>query len=342
MTDKQWDILTDVIGGKILSPLPTGFIIDSPWIPGWYGINVLDYFTNDCMWLKANIKAVTGFPDLIFFPGFWSEYGMCTEPSAFGAKCVFFENAFPHADKIIHTLNDIDTLRAPDPATDGLLPFMLNRLKWALPHIEKAGHKIRFSVARGPLNIASYLMGTTELMTAMLTNPDKVHLLLQKITDFLKNWIDLQRKTFPTISGIMILDDIIGFIGEEDFKTFGLPYLKEIYSSDVPVKFLHNDAPCEASVKYLPEIGINVFNMAFYTDLNVLKKSTQNKVVMLGNIPPRDVLASGSPDDVAGAVKTLSSSLESKSHVIFSCGGGMPMGIKTENIKAFINAIEKP
>ena len=304
MTDKQWNILTDIIGGKVFSPVPAGFIIDSPWIPGWYGINVLDYFTNDSLWLKANMKAITEFPEVIFFPGFWSEYGMCTEPSAFGAKCVFFENAFPHADKIIYSLEDIDLLQVPDPATDGLLPFILNRLKWALPHIERAGHRIRFSVARGPLNIASYLMGTTELMTAMIMNPDKIHLLLQKITHFLKQWIELQMKTFPTIGGIMLLDDIIGFIGEDDFKTFGLPYLKEVYSPDVPVKLLHNDAPCEASVRYLPEIGVNVFNMAFNTDLNELKKSTLNKVLMLGNIPPRDVLAAGNPDEVAEAVKT--------------------------------------
>jgi len=25
----------------------------------------------------------------MFLPGFWSEYGMCTEPSAFGARCSF-------------------------------------------------------------------------------------------------------------------------------------------------------------------------------------------------------------------------------------------------------------
>ena len=76
--------------------------------------------------------------------------------------------------------------------------------------------------------------------------------------------------------------------------------------------------------------------MAFDTNLNELKKATQNKVVMLGNIPPRDVLAAGSPSDVETAVKKLSGMLENKSHVIYSCGGGMPMGVKTENITAFL------
>jgi hypothetical protein len=40
---------------------------------------------------------------------------------------------------------------------------------------------------RGPLNIASFLMGTTEFLMAMLTDPELVEILLRKITEFLKN-----------------------------------------------------------------------------------------------------------------------------------------------------------
>ncbi|MDO9154543.1 MAG: hypothetical protein Q7U47_12720 [Paludibacter sp.] len=42
----------------------------------------------------------------------------------------------------------------------------------ALPAIESAGHKIRFSVSRGPLNVASFLMGTTEFLTLMMMDPE--------------------------------------------------------------------------------------------------------------------------------------------------------------------------
>ena len=97
MTDKQWIDLQDVVKGEILSPLPVGFIIDSPWLPNWYGISILDYFSNDQLWLDANLKAINTFPEVMFLPGFWSEYGMCSEPSAFGAKSSFPENEFPHA-----------------------------------------------------------------------------------------------------------------------------------------------------------------------------------------------------------------------------------------------------
>jgi uroporphyrinogen-III decarboxylase len=339
MTDKQWDILISVINGEKVESLPIGFVIDSPWLPNWFGISILDYYSNDNLWFDANMKAIKEFPDVIFLPGFWSEYGMCTEPSAFGAKCSFPVNSFPNAEKVINSTGEIVYLKVPDPFKDGLLPFMLNRLKLAQPKIEKEGHKIKFSVSRGPLNIASFLMGMTEFLISIKTEPEQAHSLLKKITEFLKKWHQIQREALPSIDGIFILDDIIGFIGEEDFKTFGLPYLKELYETDLTVKFLHNDASCKVSVKYLPEMGVNLFNMGFDTDLNELKEETNNKVVMLGNIPPRDVLAKGNPDDVKDSINKLIDSLEDKSHVIFSCGGGMPPNVSSENINSFIKTV---
>ena len=340
MTDQQWETLKKVINGEKIEPLPVGFIADSPWLPGWYGIKILDYFSNDELWLKANLKAIQEFPEVMFLPGFWPEFGMCTEPSAFGARCRFPQNEFPHAHPVIKSPEEIDALVVPEPETDGLLPFVLNRLKLAQPYIENAGHKIRFAVARGPLNIASFLMGTTEFLMAMLTSPELVETLMEKITAFLKNWLRLQRSTFSTIDGILLLDDIIGFIGEQEFRQFGLPYFKELFSADVSVKFLHNDAQCRVSVPYLPEIGVNLFNMGFDVSLNDIKTWTNNQVTLLGNIPPRDVLANGKPEDVVKSVTELLDSLEDKTRVILSCGGGLPPGVSTENLKAFIETVK--
>jgi uroporphyrinogen-III decarboxylase len=340
MTDKQWELLRKIIQGNIIKPMPVGFIIDSPWLPNWAGISILDYYTNDELWFTVNKKAMDSFPECLFFPGFWAEYGMCSETSAFGVKCTFPVNEFPYAEKCIEVAQDIDTLKKPNIMIDGLLPFMINRLKLNRKKIESIGHKIRFSVSRGPLNIASFLMGTTELLTAMMTDPDRVHHLMRIITDFLIEWHDYQKEQFSTIDGILVLDDIIGFIGPEEFRQFGLPYFKEIYQRDTAVKFLHNDARCEASLPFLPEIGINLFNMGFEISINELKRRTENTITMLGNIPPRDVLAQGSVEDVKKAVSDLISSLEDQSRVILSCGGGMPPGVSTENIQGFIDAAQ--
>ncbi|MBC8218275.1 MAG: uroporphyrinogen decarboxylase, partial [Planctomycetes bacterium] len=128
MTSEQWDKLLAVIGGELVEPMPVGFIIDSPWLAGWAGISALDYFSSERMWFEANLKAVREFPDVIFLPGFWSEFGMCTEPSAFGARSVWSENDFPHPGKIVNESADIDRIDKPHAKSDGLLPFVLKRL----------------------------------------------------------------------------------------------------------------------------------------------------------------------------------------------------------------------
>ena len=105
------------------------------------------------------------------------------------------------------------------------------------------------------------------------------------------------------------------------------------------MKFLHNDAPCKVSAQLLPEMGVDLFNMGFDITLNELKHLTQKKVTLLGNIPPRDVLANGDAAQVTEVTTQLVNSLKDTSRVIFSCGGGMPPGVSSENIHAFIKAV---
>ncbi|MBN1765312.1 MAG: hypothetical protein JW860_08660 [Sedimentisphaerales bacterium] len=339
MNQAQWQTIVNVIQGNQSEPLPAGFIIDSPWLPGWFGCTTLDYYTSDDIWFAANRRAIETFPEAIFLPGFWSEYGMCTEPSAFGAKCQWHEGNLPHAEKIIADIAEVANIKKPNVRTDGLLPFVINRLKIMQPQINEMGHEIKFAIARGPLNIASFLMGTTELMMAMMMNPDECHKFIDKITDFLVDWIQYQKEVFPSIDGILVLDDIIGFIGDQQCQDYVVPYFSRIFDSfDATINFLHNDAAGLVSAPYLPLMGVNLFNPSFEHDINELKKLMDNKVTILGNIPPRDVLAAKGPDEVREFVAGMLESCEDKSRLILSCGGGMPQDVPTENIRAFLDA----
>jgi uroporphyrinogen decarboxylase len=340
MNDRQWNTLVSVVRGEALRPLPTAFIIDSPWLPNWAGHSILDYFTDERVFLNDNLQAMRAFPETIFLPGFWSEYGMCTEPSAFGSVCIWGENEFPFAKKVLRSPADVDLLETPDPRKHGLLPFVIKRLQHLQPEIEAAGHKIRFAVARGPLNIASFLMGTPEFLEALKMAPERMHHLLSIVTDFLVDWIAAQREAFPSIDGVFLLDDIVGFVGRRDFETFGLPYLQRVFSADVTVKFFHNDAPCKASAPLLADAGINLLNFGIQHTLAEMKAWTGNRIALMGNIPPRDVLAEGTPADVARSVTERLSSLDDRSRLIVSCGGGMPPHAPTENIKALISTVE--
>lgn len=339
MNDQQWNTLLSVIRGEELPALPVGFIIDSPWLPKWAGCSILDYFTDERAFLNANLQAIRTFPQAIFLPGFWSEYGMCTEPSAFGSVTMWEENEFPFARRVLRSAADVEFLEKPNPRKDGLLPFTIKRLQHLQPEIEKSGHKIRFAVARGPLNIASFLMGATEFLMALKTHPELMHRLLTLTTDFLVEWIAWQRDLFPSIDGILLLDDIVGFISREDFETFGQPYLHKAFCADVTVKFFHNDAPCKASAPLLADTGINFLNFGIQHTLADMKAWTGNKIALLGNLPPRDVLAAGTPDLIRETTAAMLAALRDRTRLMVSCGGGMPPDVPTENIQAFIDAV---
>jgi uroporphyrinogen decarboxylase len=72
-----------------------------------------------------------------------------------------------------------------------------------------------------------------------------------------------------------------------------------------------------------------------------MKRLTENKVTLLGNLPPRDVLAEGTEQDVADGVKEMMNSVKDHSRIIWSCGGGMPPDVSTKNIRAFVSAIKE-
>jgi len=316
-----------------------GFVIDSPWLPNWAGLSLLDYFASEEAWLEANLKAVRAFPEVLFLPGFWSEFGMCSEPSAFGSRPVWHENDFPFAEATLAGAAAVASMPRPDPRQHGLAPLLLKRLLRARPRIEEAGHQIRFAVARGPLNVAAFLMGNTEFLVTLKTEPEIAHDLLGRVSDYLEDWLKLQASAIDTIQGIFILDDLVGFLGPADFSQFAQPYLHRVFQAlDVPVRFFHNDAKGLVCAPHLAGIGVNLFNFSHNHGLSVVKELTGNRVALLGNIPPRDVLARGTPADVERAVQAALRDAGDRTRLVLSCGGGMPPGVSTENLRAFLEA----
>jgi len=342
MTHVQWIDLLKIIKGEKPAGTPIGFIIDSPWLPGWADISTLQYYASEELWFQANKKAIETFPDVMFLPGFWSEFGMCTEPSAFGSRLIWNEYSLPYAEKVLQNIEQISDLHDPNPKTDGLLPFMIQRLKNHQDPIRGIGHEIKFAVSRGPLNIASFLLGTTELMMALMTHPEETHQLVEKITKFVINWLQLQKETFPSIEGIMVLDDLIGFVGENEFQTFVLPYFKRVFHSfDAKVRLLHNDAQGRITASFLKKMNANIYNFSFEHSINEIRNLAGPGVVLLGNIPPRDILAAGTPEKVRSETIKMVEHTRQKERMIWSCGGGMPQNVSTENLEAFIRALRE-
>jgi uroporphyrinogen decarboxylase len=217
---------------------------------------------------------------------------------------------------------------------------MINRLKNLEPQIREVGHAVRFATSRGPFNIATFLMGTTEFMMLLNMEPEKAHELMEKITRFMCDWLRYQKKCFPGIDGIHILDDIVGFVGDDECHEFVAPYLKRIYQAfDSKVRFFHNDAYGLTCAPFFSEIGINLFNFTFDHTIDEMRAAAGPNVALLGNLPPRDVLAAETPEVVYASTQEMMRNTTDKSRIVWSCGGGMPQDVPTENIKAFISAV---
>lgn len=339
MTDSQWNQLLRVLAGQPLGSVPVGLIVDSPFVPPWAGVTMLDYLTDDACWLEANLRLCQRFPEIWFLPGFWAEFGMCTEPSAFGAKCMFPASEFPFVQKMLADHRQVDRLKKPNCRTDGLLPFVVRRLQRMRSRIESAGHRIRFAVSRGPLNIASYLLGHTEFLEGIKTEPAATHRMLAVVSEFIVEWLGYQLQCFDTIDGVLVLDDLVGFLGPADFGEFALPYLRQVFAGvDVSVKAFHNDAYGLICARELRGLGVNLFNFSFEHSLGQVRQLTGEGVVLLGNIPPRDVLAKGSPADVRQSVRSALATVEDRRWLILSAGGGTPPGVPDANLEALVAA----
>ena len=82
------------------------------------------------------------------------------------------------------------------------------------------------------------------------------------------------------------------------------------------VKFFHNDAPCKACAPCLPDAGINLLNFGVQHTLSEMRAWTGEKITLLGNVPPRDVLAAGTPADVTRAVTDMLNAADFRSRLI--------------------------
>src|SRR5690554_229588 len=93
--------------------------------------------------------------------------------------------------------------------------------------------------------------------------------------------------------------------------------------------------------KYLNEMGVNLYNFSHIYEIDKMKEITNNSVGLVGNIPPRDVLAEGSVEDVKREVEKVLESTSNFDGVLLSVGGVVPPGASSENINTFVNTVKE-
>jgi hypothetical protein len=176
MRPEQWQAFKGAAKRQPGADAPLALIVDSPWLPGYAGVSHLDYFLDPEVWFQANLRIVREFPEVIFFPSWWIEYGMAIEPSAMGARVSFAADQTPGMRAMLFHLEDVECLAPVNPHTDGFMSLALHRYRMQKQRIFDAGHTLPVVTARGPLCTAAFLHDLNRLLPNMKEDPPGVHL----------------------------------------------------------------------------------------------------------------------------------------------------------------------
>jgi uroporphyrinogen decarboxylase len=319
--------------------IPVALIVDSPWLPGFMGISTFDYFLIPDEWVKANLYIEERFPEVLFLPGHWLEYGMATEPSAFGCKMKWWKNSPPSVLPAVNDISEASRLNVPNPEEDGLMPLILHLYSKFEKLLQKQGSHIKMVAARGPLAIGAHVRGMTELMLDLKLSPKETKQFIEIMTQTTIRWLRAQMDHLSEVEGILVLDDIVGFLSPADYMEFAHPYLKEIFSAfNGMVKVYHNDSNIGHILEPLAETGLHVLNFGYNLDMNQVWQRVGGKIRLMGNIPTLEVLMDGTPENVRIYSAECIRKTEGGRGLILSAGGGAPPGVPAENIDALVEA----
>jgi len=341
MKPEQWETFKKAARFEKLDKIPMALIIDSPWIPGYLGIKHMDYYLDPELWFQSNLKIHNEFPDIIFVPSWWMEFGMAAEPSALGTKIKFWEDNTPSEYHTLYNIEDIEKFPEYEVMNDAFMAMTLHRMKMHKQRILDTGEILPIVTSRGPLCTAGFVRSTTDFMIDIVEKPEWAHKLIDLCTNLIIDWLKAQVEVIgDTVEGIFILDDIVGFINEEHYMEFAHPYLKKIcdvFPKDW-VKIYHNDADINACLEHLPDCGFNVLNWGKQTDIEEVKSRVGNRICLMGNVNPLEIGVRGTTDEVYDAtIEVLEKSCGEG--IILSVGGGTSPGMPRENINAMQKAL---
>lgn len=335
MTRDQWALFRRCARCEAVGRVPAALIVDSPWIPGHLGLSTLDYLTVPEVWLEANLAVERAFPDVLFLPGFWVEMGMAAEPSGFGCRVTFHPNQPPTVHPAVESGAAFAQLALPDPRADGLMPVILNYYRRLAPRIRDAGHEVRMVAARGPLTVATHVLGVSNFLLELKLNPAVTHRILRQTTALVRTWLEAQAEAVPDVEAILVLDDIAGFLSPKDYLEFAHPYLKEVFDAfPGALKMFHNDTDNPTSYGQFRHLGIHLFNFTHLQPIAQVRERLGPNVCLVGSVPPLDTLVRGTPDDVRTAAQACLDALPDRRGLLLSAGGGTSPDTPAANIRA--------
>lgn len=195
----------------------------------------------------------------------------------------------------------------------------------------------------GPYSLAARLRDVSEIMMDSYDDPDMVHVLLQKSTEFLISYAKAYKEAGA--NGIVIAEPVAGLLSPDLAAEFSAPYVKKIVDAVQDDSFLivyHNcGGAVVAQLSSILSIGASAYHFGNAIDmLDVLQKVPDDTICM-GNIDPAGEFRGGTPDSMREATLSLLKKCSGYKNFVLSSGCDIPPLSKWENIDAFFAAAQE-
>ena len=263
---------------------------------------------------------------------------LSVEAECFGAKIRFTKDEVPTVEEGI--IFDLENDKIPSP------PALNGRAKTYIEAINKTvgkvGNAALFGNTIGPFSLAGRLADVTNIMIACYDTPDKVHRLLDSVTDFIIGYcIEFKR---AGANGVIIAEPLAGMLSPELAGEFSSPYVKKIVDAVLDDSFAviyHNCG--NNTVRMLDSIistGASAFHFGNAVDIAEICSKMPSDKLVLGNLDPVGVIKNGTPETVAEAATRLLEKCSEYDNFVISSGCDIPPGTPWKNIDAFVKAVD--
>lgn len=269
-----------------------------------------------------------------------SPMDLSVEAEAFGAEVRFSADEVPAVTgQLVCDAKDADALCVP-ALSAGRIPTALEGVRKAKKCITD---KPVLAGMIGPFSLAGRLMDVTEIMYTCFDEPEAVHTVLQKASDFLTAYA----KAFcdAGADGIVMAEPLAGVLSPDMAEEFSVPYVTQIIDAVQTDDFgviYHN---CGNTVPgMLPQIFSQhacAYHFGNASDMKEILEHAPADILCMGNIDPVAQFCTGTPETMKAAVGALTDACGAYPNFVLSSGCDIPAHAKWENIGAFFDALAR-
>jgi len=169
--------------------------------------------------------------------------------------------------------------------------------------------------------------------------PELIHKLMEIITEGIIKWLKKQEEINGKTERLYMPDHVASELSPELFAEFGMPYFKQIFDEFKGCTIIwHNEGKVSHIIEHIKKLPINVYH--FGVDLKLLKDELGDKICLMGNVPPVEVLHDMTPEEIKKDSLERLKIGASDGKFFLSTAGGLCPGTPAGNIRALVEAVE--